>query len=348
MIIDLVPLEDLSPCSLICKTWLQKATPRLFHDFTWPPKSHKGTKKDEKSFTWFLDALRASPRLQGAICSLWLGFREDGHSSAGVAHTLEVTVLAAIIDLCPRLDNVTLSVCRLLQTNDPLEDGHCGRICTVSLLDCLMGADSDSRGLGHTLSLFSRIDVLRLRESTNNSWAHPITIPSPPSLEVVRIETYDFQAALGVGSEEILQYLCASPGVRASLLVYAASNLLGRFTDLFQGQLSNVEEVSYRVGDSGVLPKTFDHFPSLRRLVILPGITGLNWSHTMRDLILAPDRVEHITILVTHFAGNMFRHVRENDALDELQAVLESSDWTQLERFLEARPSLATFEIEVL
>ena len=210
IIIDLVPLEDLSPCSLVCSTWLRRATPRLLHNFRWPPQSHEDKDDKEKLFTQFLDILEASPRLQGAIRTLWLGHptpqRIDHNEHPALAHILEINVLAAIVDLCPRLDSITLSLCRILEGNTLFEDGHCGRIGNVSLLGCLMRTDSDTKGLVHALSLFCRIDVLQLGHFPS-AWGL-MTTPFPPSLEVIRIQTYGTRQAVG-SSAMIIKHGCS-------------------------------------------------------------------------------------------------------------------------------------------
>ncbi|KIP07821.1 hypothetical protein PHLGIDRAFT_117791 [Phlebiopsis gigantea 11061_1 CR5-6] len=245
-ILDLVPLEHLSSCSLVCKTWLWRATPRLLCDFGWPPKSRKEDEEDkEELLTRFLDVLAASPRLRGAIRTLWLGHptpREvKPFDISSVAYTLDVSVPASKI-----------------------------------------------------------------------SHSH----------------------------------------VCASLRGYAACDAFNHFVWLLQRRLvPNLEDISYGVWSTSatITPDLFDHFPSLRSLTIFTEndvCDTVDWPSTMRDLMLTPDRLEHITISIYYTGGKLPVPVREDVALDTLKAELEDKDWTLLERFLELRPSLPRFDIE--
>ncbi|KIP06054.1 hypothetical protein PHLGIDRAFT_128522 [Phlebiopsis gigantea 11061_1 CR5-6] len=356
IIIAFLPVDHLSSCSLVCKSWLWTATPRLLHSLGWPTRTLKEQNKGlgEDFFPQFRDTLSASPRLQCAIRTLRLGRRSPGTDSN--IYTLDVTVLAAIVNLCPHLDVLTLSSCDLSLVESASLDGICGRIGTLSLLSCATSTDTyiatftDTHIAGpvHALSLFSYIDTLRLYDDNNTIVPlKPFTAPLPVTsfLEVRCVQTYDIHACMQSGGSDIVKHLCKSSFTRAKLLAYASDNY---FEPGMLQEMPNLEDFTYGVW-AGRTP-SFSILPSLRRLTINTDNSDdftIDWETTMRDLMVTPDSLQHITISLFH-PVTLVAPMHEAEAIVKLRAELEGKDWEPLERFLELRPLLSIFEIKVL
>ncbi|KIP06055.1 hypothetical protein PHLGIDRAFT_36139 [Phlebiopsis gigantea 11061_1 CR5-6] len=347
IIIALASTESLSSCSLVSRSWLYTASSRLLADFRWPTKSLTKEKKHQEDgfFRCFMKALTESPRLQGCIRSLRLGpapGTEIGHTMGSI----EISLLADIIALCPRLDHLTLSRCRPY-SSVALERRQCGRIGTLAFSCCSMASPSDAEGVLHTLSLFSRVDRLRLSFYGARVSVRPTNILST-SLEIGRIETFETLAGFDPGAWELLRHICASPSVRTSIRAFATyDEFCPEVSDCLQ-QMSGVEEFTYCV-DRFITP-AFSIIPSLRRLkmfVVNPGVLRLLWSSMIRDLMLTPDQLEQVTINI-FCPVLLHRPLHEEEALEKLRALLEDEDWHPLEQFLEQRTSLKSFEFEVL
>ena len=290
--------------------------------------------------------LAASPRLQCSVRTLRLG--PSRHVGFLDKHCiLELSILAAIIALCPRLDNLTISECCLRPTPAVLQDGMCGRIETLSLVECSTLMYSDSIGIVNALSLFSRIDKLRLGLIGNGIGICPPSTPLPVSLEVGCIESYQPNVPFGHASRLFLKHLCAVPGVRASLRRLASGDSLSfQLMECLQ-QASAIEDLAYSVCGAALPP--FGSFPRLRQVTLCASghySQSFNWANAMRDLQGVPQTVTRVAINMSYHYSS-FEPLREASALKSLKAQLLFEDWYQLARFLETSSGLEVLELRV-
>ena len=351
LILDEIPTEDLSPFSFVCKNWLHTVTPRLLREFSWPPKSLEERKEhlEDDFYTRFVDLLASSPRLRGAIRTLRIGPVPSRSELVGEMRTskcfLDLSVLFYVIEHCPSLDSLTLSGCRLRQDATPLFNKQYGCIGMLAL-NCPMESEADAAPLVHAISSFSRIDVLRLRLG---SGSHRPETPFPAQFEVGCIEDCDQYGRLAMlTTNMMLEHLCATPSVSASLRSLVTGDpLYSYLLERLGPAAERLEHVAYRVRSS-ILP-SFDSLPSLRRLTMYTSKDQeyhSDWSSTMRDLGLAPNGLQRVTIYLK-YCHTAKAVVQEADALDGLQKMLLNADWAPLERFIETRPSVEAVELRI-